>query len=215
MRSFGLIAAAPLVFIAVSGCNQSPAPAQADAADKGATSAAPLAPGTVVVDLDAVAKALDMDDAMAAQLRQFSQGISNQVSEYAKQLQADIDAKQAEFGEEASDDQKKELIELAQEARRKFATAQQQGRMSIGQARNRLLSQFRAQVGKIAGEIALDRGATRVVSASALVLWYDPGTDITGEVIDRIRQMRAQAKANPAPAPAPKATESENGSEEN
>ena len=196
MRTWSLISAAGLMLAVVLSCEQSPTPANAKA-EPGATVAS-AAPETVVVDLDAVAKALGVDEAMAKQLKAFTENVNQQVGKIGQKLKADVAAKQEALGEEPTDEQRKELATLANEANRKFVSAQQEGRLRVTQARGQLVNQFREQVATVAKGIAEQRGATTVVSAGAQVLWFDPATDITGDVIDALRKKQAEARAKAA-----------------
>lgn len=54
----------------------------------------------------------------------------------------------------------------------------------------RLLNAFRERVRDVAAQIVRQRGASQVQAIGPELLWFDPSTDITGELIS---QLRAQA----------------------
>lgn len=199
MRTWSIVSIAGLMLAVVLSCEQSPTPVNAK--DEPGSKVASAAAQAVVVDLDAVAKALGVDEAMTQQLKAFSANINDQLEKIGQQLKTEIETKQEAVGKTPTDEQKQELATMANDANRKFNNAQQEGRMRIDQAKMQLAMQFRQQVADVAKEIAQKRGAVQVVAAGGQVLWFDAQNDITGEVIDVLRKKQAELREKAASEP--------------
>lgn len=174
-----MFAAAAMVGLSVTlaGCNeQSPAKS---------------GPDTVVVDVVAVAKALGRDDTFREQMQAVNQKLNEQLQEIQKNLQEQVNAKKAEFGEEPTEEQTKQLRALTQAANQRLNQARFLAQQRQAQVSAALGNQFRDEIKPIAEEIAKGLGASVAVMNTNNLLWYATEADITGKVIDQLR-----AKAN-------------------
>jgi Skp family chaperone for outer membrane proteins len=176
----GLVAVGLTALVALmgTGCEQ-----RASSSDSGASGGS----RTAVVDLNAVAKALGRDEAIQQQLQSATQQLNQQLVQAAQQMQEDLQKKQEELGEDASEEQLNELKQRFARAQRNVQVNKAKAELVQRKAKAKLVQQFREEVKPIAQRIAKEQGADVVVVANNEVLWFDPGSDITGEVIAEMR----------------------------
>lgn len=141
----------------------------------------------LIVDITAVAKALGRDEVMARQLEATREQLNQQLTEITRNLNTQIEEKRVEFGEDASEADTQTLQNLALKARQTLQHSREMARQQALAYHGSLLQDFREEVRAEASAIARERGATSVLNAGDTTLWFDPQTDITGEVIARMR----------------------------
>jgi len=177
------VAALVGLVVVLTGCNE-----QAPPADTG--------PDTVVVDVIAVAKALGRDDTLSDQMLQVNQRLAQQLQEIQQNLQEQIDAKTAEFGDAPTQEQTRQLQELTAAARQRLAQARMVAQQRQQQVSAALGAQFRDEIKPIAEKIAADMGASVAIMNTNNVLWHTTEADITGQVIDQLRAAQTQSNAD-------------------
>ncbi|MAT66560.1 MAG: hypothetical protein CMN57_13080 [Gammaproteobacteria bacterium] len=141
----------------------------------------------LVVDITAVAKALGRDEVMEQQLAATRDQLNRQLDEITHDLNSQLEEKQAELAEQADEAQTQELQALALQARQTLEQTRALAQQKALAYRSSLVLAFQEEVRAEAAEIARQRGATSVMLANVATLWFDPRTDITGEVIARMR----------------------------
>jgi Skp family chaperone for outer membrane proteins len=154
-------------------------------------SALPPSP-SLVVDLDAVAKAMGRDAEIARKVEQATESLNMQLVQAAQEMDKQLQKQKADLGASPSptDREKYRQAELRvqQQILNNRAIAEQ-ARQTV---RNEQILLFRKEVRPIAARMAQRRNATVVTIANQDVVWFDPSADLTAEVI---AEMRAQASS--------------------
>jgi Skp family chaperone for outer membrane proteins len=162
----------------------------------------PAAPnGTVaLLDLDAVAKRLGRDVAIADQIKAENDTLVAQLTKTKDDLQSQLDSSAQSLGDKPTDAQKQKLVELGQSLNSQFQVKRQEARQELSQKQTALIQQFREEVKPVAQKIAADKGMNTVLLRSDLVvLSADPAVDITDAVV---AEMISSGKAAPSASPA-------------
>jgi Skp family chaperone for outer membrane proteins len=167
-------------------------------------SAAPRG-GLAVVDLDKVAAETGKNIQLKEVFQLQENSVKQQLNKVALSAKAQLEAKSKEFGEEPTEEQKKELVKFSYNANNTLAQLQNQANSKLGQYRQDQIAKFRTEIKPIAQEIAAKRGLSVVIPKNeGLLLAVDPGVDITEDVIKAYREKRpAPATATPSTAKAP------------
>jgi len=147
---------------------------------------------SLVVDLEAVAKAMGRDAEIAQKVEQATENLNSQLIQAAQEMDKQLQKQKADLGDSPApaDREKYRQTELRvqQQIRNNKAIAEQ-ARQAV---RNEQILLFRKEVKPIAARIAQKRKATVVTIANQDVVWFDPSADLTAEVI---AEMRAQASS--------------------
>jgi Skp family chaperone for outer membrane proteins len=171
---------------------------------------APSAPnGTVaILDLDAVAKRLGRDVAIADQLKAESETLASQLTKTKTELQSQLDSSAQALGDKPSDADKQKLVELGQSLNARLQSKQQEARQELSQKQVSLIQQFREEVKPVAQKIAAGKGMNTVLLRSDIVvLSADPSVDITDAVVaEMISSGKGTATATPSATASPSAT---------
>jgi Skp family chaperone for outer membrane proteins len=160
----------------------------------------------LVVDLDAVAKAMGRDAEIAQKIEQATESLNAQLIQAAQEMEKQLQKQKAEMGAtpSASEREKYRQAELrVQQHIRNNKAIAEQARQAV---RDRQILVFRMEVKPIAAKIAQKRNAKLVTVATHEVVWFDPSADITAEVIAEMRAYAATASVAPAKAPPPAQT---------
>lgn len=186
-QSIVLLAVAGLL-VSLTGCNEPAPPAK-------------TGPAVVVVDLNAVARAVGTENDARVALEQAKAQLEQRLTEIRNNMAQQIEDKKAEFGvDEPNEEQMQTLQAMANQANAKLRQARVQAQVTLQQYQQQIGLQFRDQVKPIAERLAKDLGAeAAIITNPGALLWHDPGADITDEVI---AELRAEAAATPQPTPA-------------
>jgi Skp family chaperone for outer membrane proteins len=148
---------------------------------------------SVVLDLDAVAKATGRDVLIGRAVESATQQLNAQLVQAARDMDEEIKQLQAKIGTSPTPQQQAEL----QRARARAQQNIQNNKLVAETARNRVRAEqivlFRNEVRPIAAEIARQHNAEIVIIPNDNVVWHSTSVDITGEVI-------TQWRARPTPA---------------
>lgn len=144
--------------------------------------------GVAVVDLDEVARQVGASDEIAVAIKSREANLNSQLqamkSNYVQQLK---DRKNL-YGDNPTDAQNKQLIEITNTVKVTLASAQQKAASHLSSHRGQLILKFREQVSPIAREIAKQRGLSIVVPKNeGWLLAVDESVDITDEVIESLK----------------------------
>lgn len=157
--------------------------------------------GLAVVDLDRIAAETGKNIQMKENFQLQENSVKQQLAQAKQSATTQLKAKIDEFGEEPTDDQKKELAKFSYSANNALGQLQNQAGTKLNQYMQDQVAKFRTEIKPIAMEIATKRGLSVVVPKhEGLLLAVNPGVDITDEVIKAYREKKA---ATPAPAAAP------------
>jgi Skp family chaperone for outer membrane proteins len=152
--------------------------------------------GLAVIDLDIVAKTIGRTDEMNEAIRLRENALNQQLLKIQTSFRDQLEAKQKEFGEQPTDDQKGELARMQNEANNRLVNAKRTAEVNREQYRQELISQFRQEVRPVAQEVALTKGLGVVIPKNeGFLLSVDPGVDITNEVSEKLQM----AKVGPKP----------------
>lgn len=187
--TLGILVALNLAF--VTGCGDSGGGSQA-------------AGGVAVVDMDAVAKDLGRDIAIAQELQQ-----------YERSLDADLRGKQADYeriikeeeiklGVKPSDEDKAKFAQLQQRVGMDFRQRMQKAGNDLQERRGELIRKFREDISPTALKVADSRGLTVVMIKHEGILDFAKTADITEDVVKalRVAGYSSQGSASSSPSPA-------------
>jgi len=156
----------------------------------------------VVVDLDAVARAMGRDTLIDKRVEQATQTLNSKLIEAAANMEKELKKQQTEFGTSPTEEQRGKLKQTAQKIQENI----QSNKEIAGQARQRVrleqIQIFRNEVKAIAARLAAKRQASLVMVANQDVLWFTPSSDITAAVIAEMRSPAAAPAAETGSAPA-------------
>lgn len=155
----------------------------------------------VVLDLAAVAKATGQDKVIEEQMAAARETLAAQLLQIAGDLEKQLQSEQSRRGGAVAAAKEKEFQQLTAQARQQLAQTQALAQQKAQDFQTGLAASYRQAVQPIVAEIARSRGAAVVLVADATMLWFDPATDITAEVI-------AELRANPVTFPAQPTTSS-------
>jgi len=181
MRTF-IFAILAALTVLCSGCNR----------PEGAATSA------VLVDLDAVARAMGRDRAIDKKVEQATQALNTRLLEAAATMEKELKKQQADLGTNATAEQRAKVRQTAQKIQENI----QNNKEIAGQARQRFqleeIQHFRNEVKAVAAPIAEKHHASMILLAGSDVLWFKPSADITATVIE---EMRSKAGATPTNQP--------------
>jgi len=145
---------------------------------------------TVILDLDAIAKATGQADIIKQQIEQANKELNSQLSIISNKLNDQLSTEKRKMGKKPSKDELRQQEQLTLQANQKMQQAKMLASQKSQQYRAALIQKLRLTIKPIAEKIASNRGADIVVTASNSTIWFNAKIDITDEVI---AEMRAQA----------------------
>jgi Skp family chaperone for outer membrane proteins len=146
-------------------------------------------PGIVVVDLHRVYQDLGRDLTDMQEMRKEQSALETRLQSLRENLRESISAKEKEFGENPTEEQKKLLSAMKKDAVLKVNQEISRNRNALQKYQTELIQEFRKEVKPIAEEIGAKQGATTVLVASPeVILSCDPSILITDEVVEAMQQ---------------------------
>lgn len=156
--------------------------------------------GVAVIDLREVAKAVGASSQVTDMIKFREASLNNALGKLTADLKDKIEEKKAEFGEELTEEQTKQLQQDALVAGRNLQQARQSAQANLTKYTADLEMTFRAKVRPIAQEIAAKKGYSIVIPKNeGLLLSVAPESDITNEVIVALQSMNDKSIAEPKP----------------
>ncbi len=168
--TMGLVTAC-LAVLLIAGCDRIPG----------------MGPGTLVVDLAAVAKATGQEEAMQTKVQTAREDLNAQLVEAAKNLEQQIVQERAKFGDSPTQEEELQLQQMAQQAQQQYSQLQADAQQQAQQHQINLVLEFREIVQPFAEKIARSRGVSVIILADQTVFWVDSAVDITGDLIAALR----------------------------
>jgi Skp family chaperone for outer membrane proteins len=159
---------------------------------------------TLVVDPVPVAKSIGRDELMQKQLDSAIEQLNAQVRQHSSGLSIKVEQEKEKLGKKPSDASAEQFRELVAAASESIKQTQMLARQKAADYRASLLDEFNAELRAAAADIAKQRGASNVLVVDDSLLWFDPDTDITADVIAKLR---AKASADNTPSSAADASE--------
>jgi len=175
------------VLVSLSGCDQSSS-------------------NTVILDLDAIAKATGHAERIKQQIEQANSELNSQLTTISNKLNEQLASEKEKMGKKPSKDEKRNLEQLTLLANQKMQQAKVLASQKSQQYKAALIQQLRQSVKPIAEGIAKKRGADIVIAANNSTIWFDPTVDITDEIIAEMRAQPSTSiiKQEKSPEPANK-----------
>ena len=151
--------------------------------------------GVAVVNLDRVAVALDRVESVQKRLQEKKDELVSRLRLLNEGYQQQVAELMSKYGDQPTDEQKREIAKIQQEAIGNVEEAMKQGRNELSQYEQTLRQEFQDEVRPIAYKVAIDAGFP-VVLTSSQVFAYRVGSpqDITERVI---QLMRVQSPSRP------------------
>ena len=151
---------------------------------------------TVIVNLDAVAKALAKDEEIKKLSEENNKKLSDKLKSYANNLKSKIQIEKEKLPKKNISQKQKDsfqqLTSQASQASQDLQKAQAITRQQSQKFQADLINKFREQVQTYAKKIALKRKAKIIIPAGNNVLWHDPEIDITDNVISEMQAAKQQ-----------------------
>lgn len=149
----------------------------------------------LVVDIEAVAKAMGWDTIIVTQVELATRDLNAQLLKAAESMQKELKTQQAALGANPTKEQlaafQRAQVRVQQNIENNKLIAQQ-ARDSV---RNKQVLNFRQKIKPVAARIGQERGAKVVSVANEDVIWFDGSADITGDVIAALRSDAAEQAA--------------------
>src|SRR2546425_343304 len=155
----------------------------------------PQAHRLVVLDLDAIARALGRDVAIQQQVEAATRSLNTQLLQAAQEMQKQLDDEKAKLGSKPTDEEHGRLRQLQARANESIRNNKLLAQLRQQEVRKELIQRFRSELKPIAEALAKRWGASAVLVATDELLWFSEADDITDEVI---AELRARALASPA-----------------
>jgi outer membrane protein len=216
MRGLASIVSLALVLEGPSALAQAPAPAAQPAAPQAAAPApqppAPFPAGAKIafVDFQRLAQESIEGQNSTAKINALVQKKQAEGAEKARKLQADQQRLQ-QSGGVMSDQARSQLEKDIERQQRDAERFQQDAQAEINELQQELQLEFQKKILPLIQQVAVDKGLHMLLSrADAGIVWWDPGVDVTADVVKRLDAITpkpaappaAAAPAKPAPAPA-------------
>ncbi|VAW62310.1 hypothetical protein MNBD_GAMMA08-1944 [hydrothermal vent metagenome] len=144
---------------------------------------------TVILDLDAIAKATGQADIITQQIEQANNELNSQLTNISNQLNEQLADEKKKIGKKPSKKDQQELQQLSIQANQKMQQAKNIAAQKSQQYKVALVQQLRKKIQPIAESIAREKGADIVTAVNNSTIWFNPEVDITDEII---AEMRAQ-----------------------
>ena len=171
--------AAMLLALGTTGCDQFQT-------GKTATTA------TVVIDLEAVAKATGQDTVIEQQMTAAREELNSQLTAVIAELEKQLAEEQAKLGDSPDQAEQQRFQQIAAQAQQQLAQQRGQAQQQAQQYQAALVAGFRDTVKPITAEIATARGADVVLIFDPMMVWFNPSIEITGEVIAALRDQNIE-----------------------
>ena len=151
----------------------------------------------VVIDLEAIGKALGEDVIIQQELEAARTELNTQLADMAAELEAMLEEEKAKLDASPSPAQEEEFERVQLEAQQQFAQAQAQAQQEAQRFQVGLLNEFHQRVKPVAAKISAKYGARITLLANPSAFWFDMSADITEEVI---AALQAEVTDEPAVA---------------
>lgn len=160
-----------------------------------------------IIDMERASQETGNTDAAIEALDKLRATLQQQLQDTQNGFQQRFQESQQKAGDTPTDEQKKQLSQLATEAQDALSKAQQNATETLKKKQTELFQSLHANMQTVANRIARQRGMNIVLlKNSAVILSNDEQTDITDAVIEAMKKQGGDIN-KPASEMAPKATE--------
>jgi len=164
--------------------------------------------GVAILDIDAVARALGVEEAVKNDLQSMQNGLNGELQKAQANLQAQMKNAEQVAGTNPNEQQKAQLVQTNQQLDAQFNQLKAQAQQTLAQERVKKINDFREKLKPIALEAAKAKGLGVVLmQVTPPVYAFDEAVDITAATTDAAKKAGMETKSTaPAPAaPAPAA----------
>lgn len=144
-------------------------------------------PGTVILDLDAIANATGQATAIKQQMEKANSELTAQLKTISNKLNEQLAAEKKKIGKKPTTNDKQNMQQLTILANQKMQQAKALASQKSQQYQAALVQELRKNIQPIAEKIARKRGADIVTISNSTMIWFNPVIDITDEIIAEIR----------------------------
>lgn len=162
--------------------------------------------GVAVLDIDAVARQLGVEEKVRVDLLNMQNSLNQELQKTQSALQNQMMGVERAAGQNPSEEQRRQIVATNQQLNSEFNRLKAQAQNTLAQERVRLINEFRIQLEPIALKAAKEKGLHVVLmKVTPPVFTYATEVDITEATAKLAEEagMRVEAAAAPAPAPAP------------
>jgi hypothetical protein len=150
----------------------------------------------VVVDLDAVARAMGRDLVIDGKVEQATQALNARLITAADTMEKEYKKQQVATGSSPTDEQRTKLKQMAQKIQETIRNNKEVASQARQRFRLEQIQLFRNDVRTVASKLAEKQRATMVFVAGQEVLWFTPTADITAPVIAAMRSQALSPSEN-------------------
>lgn len=166
--------------------------------------------GVAVLDIDAVARALGVEEQVRVKLEKLEANLNTELKNAQAQLQSQMEGVEQAAGENPSEDEIRQIRATGQQLNSEFNRLRGQAKQALDQERVRLINEFRIKLEPIAKEAAAEKGLDVVLmKVTPPVFAFATEADVTEDTI-RLAIEAGMKVENSAPA----SDESDDSSEE-
>lgn len=165
--------------------------------------------GVAVLDIDAVARVLGVEEKVRIDLITMQNNLNTELQKTQGALQNQMTAFEQSKGEAPTDEDRRAIVATNQQLNSEFNRLKAQAQNTLAQERVRLINEFRIQLEPIAMKAAKAKGLDVVLmKVTPPVFTYGAEVDITEDTAKLAEEagMKVEIPAEPAAVPAPAAT---------
>lgn len=138
--------------------------------------------GVAILDIDAVARELGVEDRVRVDLVTMQSDLNAELQKTQMTMQTQMNTVEAELGEDPSDTERQKVLQTNQQLNLEFNRLKSQAQQNLAQERVRMINEFRLRLEPIAMMAAKQKGLEIVLmKTTPPVFTYSKEVDITAE----------------------------------
>lgn len=163
--------------------------------------------GVAVLDIDAVARQLGVEEKVRVDLIGMQNSLNQELQRTQSALQNQMMGVERAAGENPTEEQRRQIVATNQQLNSEFNRLKSQAQNTLAQERVRLINEFRIQLEPIALKAARAKGMDVVLmKVTPPVFAYTAEVDITEDTAKLAEEAGMKVEVTAAPAAAPAAT---------
>ncbi|MEM1444095.1 MAG: OmpH family outer membrane protein [Verrucomicrobiota bacterium] len=157
--------------------------------------------GVAVLDIDAVARKLGVEEKVRVDLIEMQNSLNRELQRTQAELQSQMTGVEQSAGENPTDEQRRQIMATNQQLNAEFNRLKAQAQQSLAQERVRLINEFRIQLEPIALMAAKEKGLEVVLmKVTPPVFTYSSEVDITDATAKMAEEAGMKVEAPDEPA---------------
>ncbi len=144
--------------------------------------------GIGLLDIQKLVAELELDAEFDARLQNKDQALSRELEERKQQYENLLRSRRERMGEEPTEEQQRELIRFETQAGQQLQAQLQESQRQLREYHQKLVRDLHQKLRPLAREVATRRGLDMVMLRSDLFFIVNEELDITGELIERLRE---------------------------